>query len=396
MKIIFYIAVLIATLINLHAQEEMQTVELNIHELSFIKNNEYFNHIADGYTLLGTYLLPELDYSPHRGFHLKAGPFLHRYWGADTLNVAYPFIQMEYRTVHSIFRVGSIRNADNHGLIQPIMGVENILTKNALESGVQYLFTGNKMHLDASLNWKRFIFKKSPFQEEIFHALTWQYKWFDTKGWVSDVYLQNTLYHRGGQINTTPPDTGNVFTMLHTVWGLDIHRNVSSKSRVYGDAYFIRYAAQSDPAEYIFHKGYAWFSHAGFIYRDFNFYLGHWFGYHFVAPYGDDMFQSVSRVTETSDHQGVLSQEHAGYTDPVRSLLLIGANYEKKIFDGFQIRLTAKAFYQNYYSNPTPDNPANTVQDHWDYSFGLYFSYSGSLRLWDNIKSPPMGTGTRD
>ncbi len=386
MKKIFYIAVLIAISINLHAQEEKQTIDLNIHEFSFIKDNEYFSYIADGYTLLGTYLLPEIDYVPHHGFHLKTGIFLHRYWGADTLNVAYPFMQMEYISGRSTFRMGSMRNTDNHGLIAPLMGIENTLTRSALESGVQYLFVGDKMQLDVSVNWKRFIFKKSPFQEEIFHALVWRYNWLNKKKWRADFRLQNTIYHRGGQINTTNASNGMVFTMLHTSTGSVFYRDLGRNGFAYLDAYFIRYAAQTVPREYLYNRGYAWYSHLGIAYRNFDFKIGFWYGYHFVSPYGDEMYQSVSHVTGTAYNQNAPSELHTGFNDPNRNLLLIGLKYEKNLFKGLKIRMKANVFYRDAYTQPIPYNSADPTPNFWDYSFGLYISYNGSLHLWDNTK----------
>ena len=51
-------------------------IRIGVYALGFSKNNEYFNKIADGYTLFGYHLNPELIYYPAPFVRLEAGVLL--------------------------------------------------------------------------------------------------------------------------------------------------------------------------------------------------------------------------------------------------------------------------------------------------------------------------------
>lgn len=54
--------------------------QLEVYNLNFFKNNEYFNKIADGYTLLGAHLHSKLFYNISNKSQIKLGISLSK-WG---------------------------------------------------------------------------------------------------------------------------------------------------------------------------------------------------------------------------------------------------------------------------------------------------------------------------
>ena len=57
-----------------------KTLALVVDNLSFIKDNEYFNLIADGYTLFGNQTEVSFKYQAHRNYNLTAGFYALKYF----------------------------------------------------------------------------------------------------------------------------------------------------------------------------------------------------------------------------------------------------------------------------------------------------------------------------
>ena len=62
-------------------QADSQKLFLHIENKNFFKNNEYFNRLNEGYTLLGFVAQPSLVYSPGKTTRLEAGGSFLKYSG---------------------------------------------------------------------------------------------------------------------------------------------------------------------------------------------------------------------------------------------------------------------------------------------------------------------------
>ncbi len=71
--------------VNLPIDPKPQPGELSlrIKSISFIENNEFFNPIVEGYTLLGFFFQPELVYTPSAKVSLRAGAHILKYYGTE-------------------------------------------------------------------------------------------------------------------------------------------------------------------------------------------------------------------------------------------------------------------------------------------------------------------------
>ncbi len=370
---------------NSEAQQDSianNTLFFRIENLNFVKNNEYFNHIADGYTLLGSQLHPKLTFYPYSKAKLELGVFALKYAGLVGYHKVLPTFSFSYTNKNSVFVMGTLDSQDKHHVIDPLLGFESVLDERSIENGLQYQYSNSKIGFDAWLNWEKFIFKKDTHNEEFVMGLSFEYDILRKKDWTIKLPIQNLFYHRGGQINTNEIDDRTVFTMRHTALGLKLGKQFNEDKKLKAESYFIQHQSNREPEEFVFETGFAWYTHIDFFYKSFSFGLGHWYGDRFVSPKGDAMFQSVSSKTDIYYVDGVLQEIYANHTDPIRSLILGQLSYNKSLFQGLDFGLKTNLFYQNYYSNPTLNVPENAIKNHLDYSIGLYVKYKGKYRIY--------------
>ena len=67
-------------------------LSLRIKNIDFIKNNEYYNPIIEGYTMPGFFLQPELLYSPSGKVTVRGGIHLLKYAGTEKFSQIRPVI----------------------------------------------------------------------------------------------------------------------------------------------------------------------------------------------------------------------------------------------------------------------------------------------------------------
>src|SRR5687767_7880406 len=67
-----------------------QDIRIGMDAFGFSKNNEYFNDIADGYTLFGYQLNPKLVYFPSEFIRVEAGALLWQDFGTNNFNQVRP------------------------------------------------------------------------------------------------------------------------------------------------------------------------------------------------------------------------------------------------------------------------------------------------------------------
>ncbi len=71
---------------------EQKTLSFSLRSMGFTKNNEYFNRIADGYTIFGAQLNPYLKYSISEIFALDVGFYAQQDFGNQGLKFFEPTI----------------------------------------------------------------------------------------------------------------------------------------------------------------------------------------------------------------------------------------------------------------------------------------------------------------
>jgi len=75
---------------------DSQKLLLHIVNKNFFKNNEYFNPIEEGYTLIGFLAEPSLVYHPGKTTRLEAGVTLLKYQGRGGFYLSEPLLRLQY------------------------------------------------------------------------------------------------------------------------------------------------------------------------------------------------------------------------------------------------------------------------------------------------------------
>src|SRR5262249_44445203 len=102
----------------------------------FMKNYEYFNKIATGFTLFGDMFNPSVSWNPHPYFRIQAGVFLRRDFGSNNFYQVVPTISMKAEKNGFALVVGTLEGNINHGLIQPMFDFDRYMNKH-VENGAQ-------------------------------------------------------------------------------------------------------------------------------------------------------------------------------------------------------------------------------------------------------------------
>lgn len=358
------------------------SIFFKLDNLNFVKNNEYSNNIADGYTLIGSQLHPKLSFYPHEKAKLEVGLFGLTYAGLEKYHKIIPTFSFSYNMKKSQFIMGSYYDNKNHGLIAPLMTSERKLDERAIENGLQYNFKSTKLTLDTWLNWEHFIFKNDTQNEEFVLGLSTVYQIFKKTDWQLDLSFQNLFYHRGGQINTDKIESRNVFTMRHSALGFLINKHLSSHKKFSLSSYYIQHQTGEKPEEFYFENGYGSLTEFNYKIQNWQFGIGYWYGNKFVSPRGDDMYQSVSTKVDYNFVDGEVFAVYADYREPERNLFLGNISYNKEILPAINLGLITNLFFQDYYSKAVLIDTLREVENRLDFSFSVTLSYNANFKMY--------------
>lgn len=383
---LFFFLLVISGMVSSKIVAQQDSISTNalffkLENLNFIQDNEYFNNIADGYTLMGSQLHPKLAFYPHPKAKLELGIFGLTYAGLEGYHKVIPTFSFTYTMKNADLVMGNLQNNKLHNLIAPLMAPESLLDERSVENGIQYMLHKNKLKMDTWINWEHFIFKSDTQNEEFVMGISANYKILALKKWHINIPFQNLFYHRGGQINTDLIDSRKVFTMRHTALGVQLKHLLKLDQNVCFSSYYLQHQSTSIPEEFIYKSGKGFLTNLDFHYKNWSLGIGYWYGDQFVSPRGDDMFQSVSVKTDIHYENGILQEVYTHHTEPERSLFLGKLTYQKEIVPDIHLGFKINTYFQNYASNPTPLDLSNKIDQQFDYSLGLNISYHGDFKL---------------
>lgn len=356
-------------------------IYLQIDNLNFLKDNEYSNNIADGYTLIGSQLHPKVAFYPHPKAKLEFGLFGLTYAGLNKYYKIIPTFTFSYQMEKSLFNMGSYYDKTNHKLIAPLMAEESNLDERSIENGLQYLYKSNNFEIDTWLNWEHFIFRNDTKNEEFVLGLSALYTALKSSNWRLALSFQNLLYHRGGQINIDLYDSRNSFTMRHTALGFLLEKTLANDNKIIASSHFLQHQTGEKPEEFFYESGYGMLTKINYTFDNWTIGTGYWYGNEFVSPRGDDMFQSVSTKVDYNYVNGHVYEVYANYKEPIRSLFLGTINYKKEILPNINLDLKTNLFFQKYYSKAILIESVREVENRLDFSLGVRFSYHGNFKL---------------
>ena len=267
---------------------------LRFENLNFVKNNEYSSDFSNGTTWIGYLATPKLVYYPSSKIRIEAGIRLQKYFGRTNFTETEAIFSVNYKiTNQANLILGSLNQDNNHMLSQPMFEPERFFTDKA-ENGIQFLYKSKRFNLDTWINWEQFILKDDPFQEKFTFGISSNYQLNNTSSQNKlSIPVQILFTHRGGEIDSSDERTQTIGNFSS---GLEFSRKVENSRitswQIKALAHYVR--DNSSIQEFIFSKGHAWYPQIGINTKYSQFKLGYWYAYHFFAPKGSELFQSIS------------------------------------------------------------------------------------------------------
>ncbi len=299
--------------------------------LGYLRNNEYFNEVLDGYTLFGYQVNPYLAWQAGNYVRIEGGVYLSQDFGADDFTEVLPTFSLMYaRNGHRLL-FGTLQGSISHRLIEPLYDFENLLDADRLEYGIQYRYQKGSFFGDVWLDWRNVIHPGDSAQEELLSGVSAEYRWLDLENAGFSTLLQATIFHRGGQINESELP---LQTYVNTAFGLKgwVH---PGSLQLTADLYYVSFSDNSGTSLLPFDGGDGLYANA---FVKFPFPLGimisYWRADSYYSPVGGRLYQNFSYVPSRQ-----------GEEQNTRELLFFRFLYDAPLADGLQLGIRGEPYW---------------------------------------------------
>lgn len=315
---------------NLNLENNRKIIGVNIGKIQFrlsslvyVKNNEYFNEIADGYTLIGYYVNPTVSYRLHKKVQINAGVFVRKEYGYNGLKEIEPTFTVQIKQKDWRFLFGNIEGNISHRLIEPLMTFELVLTQ-PLEHGFQVKYQKKDAFFDGWLDWPQTTIAGKTNQERIWAGVSFYSLAVHIKDIKFQALGQASVFHLGGQnIRSLRP----VRTLLNPAAGIRVKKNFGKNQSITIDNYYVGYFESSM-------QGTAYYLNAFWKNTKYQAGFSYWFGSFFNSPFGNDLMQSSSRKFNNES-----------YYENIRNLLIVRLVRDWGISEKVKFSLRIEPYY---------------------------------------------------
>ncbi|MFT2007433.1 hypothetical protein ACMA1I_02055 [Pontibacter sp. 13R65] len=308
-------------------------IRINVFAQGYNKNNEYFNKIADGYTLIGYHLNPKISYQPASFVRIDAGLLAWKDFGSSGYQSVQPTFTVKIQKENWAFLFGTLEGNLSHGYIEPLYDFEKVIL-DRVENGLQYLLHTDRFKMDAWLNWNKMIYVADPDREEIeggissaLTLLNKEGKWGPGHTFNISLPMQFTAQHKGGQI-----DNNNLplLTVANAAVGIDLEQNYPFEflTRLYTKNYLVGFKDFSNEVLLPYESGTGLYLNIGADTKYQDVMLSYWQGSGYVADLGGRLYQSASTTYKNPDY---LQQE--------RRLLILRLMKDIEILENLHLTL---------------------------------------------------------
>jgi hypothetical protein len=333
-----------------------KSLRIGLDVMGFVRNNEYFNNILQGYTLFGYQFMPYLSLFPAKNFRLDGGVFLLRDFGGHNFRQVAPYLRLKYSVKNFSLIFGNIDGALNHRLVEPVFDFERVIN-NRLEQGLQVKWDSEKLFIDSWVNWENFIQFGDTTQEIFTAGISGDLTLTRRGRLLLTVPAQIVARHHGGQINVS---NAPVYTVYNSAIGLKIKYDLSRtgffRSMLF-DGFYVNYSGDPSVLSIPYSRGNGYLFNLVSATRYFDFYITYWHGHDYYSPLGMPMYQSVSYDYENDHH-----------TEPYRDLVFLRFFYERELTEGLRMSFRFEPVY----------DLRNNILDH---SEALYLIFNPSWSL---------------
>jgi hypothetical protein len=297
---------------------------------SYIKNNEYFLKVADGYTLFGNIFAPKFIFQPAPNVRIEGGIFGRKDFGNTAFTSIQPIFTVKIQKDSSQFLFGNLEGHLNHRLVEPMLNFERVIL-NRQETGLQYIKRKKNTFFDGWIDWQKMIYNGSDFKEEIFAGFSWNKKLYKSTNFSFSIPAQLTFQHRGGQ---TTKDTGQVVTNINTAIGIEAEWRLSGFFQSFRiQNYFVGYRQNSN-YHLFFPDGSGAYLNLTAETKVMNLMLSYWTSTGYESDAGGDLYQSVGRT-----------YNYGKVVERYRNILIIRAMKDWKILDNLYLTFRFEPYF---------------------------------------------------
>lgn len=279
---------------NEFSPQDSSSLLFRIENINFFKNNEYESDITEGYTLTGGLIKPQMVYYLNSKLRLSIGASMLKYSGQDKLNKSTLLLSAVFKPNRKqTFIFGNINNDHNHGLPEFMVLSEKFYTGN-FETGIQYLYKGEKLNMDCWLDWENFIEKHDTIQEKFTVGLALNY-FLNKKNSrnILSIPLYISISHKGGEIDKSDKPAS---TISNIAVGINYRRLINTTAFTSID-FNVLFSVYNDHKKELlpqFNKGNGIYTTLNTNTRIGDFMIGYWHSKNYFSQYGLDIFHSVS------------------------------------------------------------------------------------------------------
>jgi hypothetical protein len=323
-------------------------LSLQVDQISYLRNYEWFGKIPNSYTLLGAMLIPQLQYQLNKNISFRAGIFLRREFGRPGLVTVEPVFSAKYQKKGLTFIMGTLEGGMNHRFVEPIYNIERFVVgrmdriglnnvqraaNTRMEQGLQLKLDKKHFWLDWFIDWRESIVIDDNFREQLNSGISTRTMLIDKPGFQLTVPLQALVSHYGGQISSSAVA---IESLLNSAAGVSLKfpmpRGRFLRS-VQTDHYILGYKNISGNKLQLYNSGNGWLSTLMFHSKwNLDLELRYWKGNTFYGPLGLPLYNSIS-------------EKIPGFGEPERQLAFATVIYDKQLYPNVNIDLRLEPYY---------------------------------------------------
>jgi hypothetical protein len=308
--------------------DSIQKLSFRFNSLGFVRNNEFFGPIADGYSLFGYQLNPRITYQPAPNVVLEAGVFFKSDFGQERITQLAPTFTVKFRHRNWNYLFGTLEGSVSHNLIEPLYNFERLLQQR-IENGLQINHQTDRTFFDGWISYLQNTRPGYTRQEQFWGGISSEFSLIHKPGFRLTIPLQLTVFHAGGQNIVSPLPVRTALNAAGSV-SLTWLNGVSGFLRsVRLDTYVVGYSENAEKS----YSGGAFYPNLTLRLKPLTVVASYWRGNAYRAELGGDLYQSYTRRFNST------------YEEANRQLLIMRFLKDISITDGLSVTVRFEPHY---------------------------------------------------
>lgn len=311
--------------------DSLSPLTVSFRTQSFLKNNEYFGTITEGYTLFGYWANPNISYQVSNNLNLRVGAWAQKYFGLDSLSKLSPSYSVTYTpNEHFQLELGDL-SWEREDITLPLLNEERALISPQHE-GMLIRTSGKRIKSTIWIEWEEFLFPQENKQEVLNLWTNNQLVLINTNNWELSIPFQAIVHHKGGQINANPKK--DLVMLLNNAAGINWGFS-TGKFGLRGTYLFCGYKDLASVPYSQYSNGNGHLASLMANYNGFSLGYSYWSANQYLSPEGTQMFNTVGNVAD------------APFSEKYRELSVAYLKYQKKIDEQALISAGATGYYDH-------------------------------------------------